>query len=432
MAKPVKDLGGTMKNSGLGPLLDGGTAVVIGGGPAGAATAIALQQGARDLGRKLRVVVVEGKQFAGEQHHNQCVGVLSPPVMELIQGRLGVPFPCHLIRGSITGYVLHTPHRQIVLDGQAEPSIALRRVQFDAYMLDAIREREIEILHARVTALEFHADRVVIYSESGSLETDVVVGAFGLDEGTAVIFGRAVGYRSPPALSSVVTKYHPGPAGMKEFGGRIHAFLPATPHIEFGAVTPKGNHLTINIAGAAVDADLMATFLAFPEVRRALPCPENAGRFNADLRYFKGYFPRGLARNFTGDRFVMVGDAAGLVRAFKGKGVTSAILTGIRAADVILRQGISATAFQAYHAANRDITGDLPYGQLMRHLTILAARFNLLDPVLQAAELDPGLRQALFDAVSAHRSYREVIHEGFSLASIRTVAKALARTARPQ
>lgn len=419
-----------MTNSGLGPLSDGGTAVVIGGGPAGAAAAIALRQGAIRLGRSLRVVVVEGKQFAGEQHHNQCVGVLSPPVMELIQEDLGVPFPCHLVRGDITGYVLHTPRRQLILDGQAEPSLALRRVQFDAYMLEAVRQRGIELLPARVTGLEFHADRVIIYNESAPLEADVVVGAFGLDEGTAVMFKRAVGYRPPPALSSVVTKYHPGPDAMAGFGGRIHAFLPAAPRIEFGAVTPKGNHLTINIAGVAVDSLLMDAFLAFPEVRRTLPGLENAGRFNAaDLHYFKGYFPRGLARNFSGDRFVMVGDAAGLVRAFKGKGVTSAITTGIRAAEVILRHGISAAAFQAYHAANSDITRDLPYGQVMRRLTILAARLNLLDIVLRAAESEPGLRQALFDAVSAHRSYRDVIAEGLSPASVRALAAALGRAA---
>lgn len=417
-----------MTNSGLGPLADDGTVIVIGGGPGGTAAALALRQGAQALGRAVRVIVVEGKQFAGEQHHNQCVGVLSPPIAELLESELGVPFPHRLCRGAITEYVLHTPRRELVLEGEGEPSVALRRVQFDAYMLATARERGIEVLCGRVTGLEFHTDRVLIYTEGGPLTANVVVGAFGLDEGTAAIFERAVGYRPPPALSSVVTKYHPGEAGMARFGCRIRAFLPASPRIEFGAITPKGNHLTINIAGDAVDADLMDAFLAYPEVRRVLPNLENAGRYDDnDLRYFKGRFPRGLARHFTGDRFVMVGDAAGLVRAFKGKGVTSAILTGIRAARVILQQGISGRAFETYHAANRDITGDLPYGQAMRRLTILASRFGLLDPLLAAAESDAGLRRALFDAVSAHRPYRTVVREALSPASIRAVALALAR-----
>lgn len=415
-------------DSSLGPLASGGSAIIVGGGPAGAATAMALKQCAALLGRDVRVILVEGKRFAGEEHHNKCAGVLSPPIVDLIERDLGVPFPRQLSRVAITGYVLHAGGRTLVLDGATEPSVALRRVQFDAYMLEAARQRGVEIVNARVTDLEFHADRVMVYTEGAPLAGEVVVGAFGLDEGTGAVFQRTVGYRQPPALSSVVTKYHPGAAGMQAFGQRIHAFLPPLGHIEFGAITPKGNHLTINIAGEAVDADLMNRFLAELEVRAALPDLDQAGRFDAnDLRFYKGRFPRGLARRIVGDRFVMVGDAAGLVRAFKGKGVTSAIQTGLRAAQVILRVGISERAFQAYLVANQDIITDLPYGQVMRRLTILAARLRMMGLVLRAAEADPGLRRALFDAVSAHRSYQAVVQEGLSPASVRALLAAMVR-----
>jgi flavin-dependent dehydrogenase len=292
-------------------------------------------------------------------------------------------------------------------------------------MLEAARERGARVLPARATGLELHADGAVVYTESAPLEADVLVGAFGLDEGTAAIFGQATGYRSPPALSSVVTKYHPGETGMSQFGSRIHAFLPTTPHIEFAAIAPKGNHLTINIAGVGVSARLMDAYLAQPDVRRVLPNLESARDVDpSDLRYFKGRFPRGLARNITGDRFVMVGDAAGLVRAFKGKGVTSAVQTGIRAARTILHQGISSGAFQTYQDANRDITDDLPFGQVMRHFTILASRLGLMDAILKAAARDASLRQALFDAVSAYRPYREVLRQAITPSSIEAVLAA--------
>ena len=415
-----------MTQSGLGPLENGGTVVVIGGGPGGTAAALALQREALTLQRQIRIIIVEEKQFAGEQQYNQCAGVLSPPIADLIVNGLGVAFPTHLSRSAITGYVLHTTRHTIILDGEAEPSIAVRRIQFDAYMLEAAAQRGVEVLAARVTDLEFHADRVIVYTDRGPLQADVIVGAFGLDEGAGAFFAHAVGYRPPPALSSVVTKYHPGLESMAGFGQRIHAFLPPDPHIEFGAVTPKGNHLTINIAGVAVDASLMERFLAMPDVQRTLPCLENARRFEPqDLRYFKGRFPCGIARGFLGDRFVMVGDAAGLVRAFKGKGVTSAIQTGIRAAHVILHEGISAQAFQSYRAANRDIISDLPYGQAMRRFTILATRMGLMNAALVAAERDAGLRRALFNAVSAHQPYREVVREAFAPASVQRVIAAL-------
>lgn len=413
------------RSLGLGPLQDGGRAVILGGGPAGTATAIALLTGGRALGRELHVTVVEGKQFGGEHHYNQCAGVLAPPIMELLEDGLHVPFPNHLSRTAITGYVLHTPRREIILDDEAECTVALRRVQFDAYMLDTARERGANVLSARATGLEFHADGAVVYTESAPLEADVLVGAFGLDEGTAAIFGHATGYRPPPALSSVVTKYHPDETSMSQFGRRIHAFLPATPRIEFAAITPKGDHLAINIAGTGVSAKLMDAFLAQADVRRVLPDLESAGRVDPnDLRYYKGRFPRGLARNITGDRFVMVGDAAGLVRAFKGKGVTSAIQTGIRAAHTILHHGISSQAFQTYQAANRDISDDLPFGQAMRRFTILASRLGLMDAILKAAERDACLRQGLFDAVSAYRPYREVLREAITPASVRKVLTA--------
>lgn len=408
----------------LGPLREGGTVVVIGGGPGGTAAAMSLMKGARALGRDIKVVIVEGKLFSGDQHYNQCAGVVSPPIAHLLSDELEVPFPWKLCQRTIDRYVLHTSRRQIELIGDAEPSYALRRVQFDNYMLESARERGIDILNARVTDLEFYSDRVVIYTDSSPLVADVVVGAFGLDEGTATIFSRTVGYKAPLWLDSVVTKYHPGPTYLENFGSGIHVFLPAHQRIEFGAVTPKENHLTINIAGTTADANMMDAFLSLPEVKCVLPCFSEPGAPNSQrLSYFKGRFPRGLAKNYTGDRFIMIGDAAGLVRAFKGKGITSAIQTGMRAARVILCEGISSSAFRSYHSANQDILDDLPYGQAMRLLTILSSYSGIMDIAIAAAETDPALHQAFFDAVSAHRSYKEIVKRILKLSSISSIAK---------
>ncbi|MBT3189262.1 MAG: hypothetical protein HN975_16405 [Anaerolineae bacterium] len=392
------------------PLSNGARVVIIGGGPGGTGCALALQNKAAQMGRRIQITILEGKRFSGEHHYNQCAGVLSPPLPELLKTRLNVPFPTHLGYIEIPGYVLHTGKETITLDGDEHPSTALRRIQFDEYMLRTAQERGIAIQTARAVDLEFHPDRVVIYAENATLEADVVVGAFGLDEGTAALFARHTAYRPPDALSSVVTKYHPESDSLAAFGSHIHAFLPAHPHIEFGAVTPKKNHLTINIAGRSVDATHMQTFLADPQVRAALPSPEQPRQNKrADFQFYKGRFPCSKARNYYGDRYVMVGDAAGLVRAFKGKGVTSAVLTGIRAAETILQTGISQQAFNdSYRTANQDILRDLPYGRAMRQLTIIMSRFGLLDSVVRAAQHDITLQRALFDAVSAHAPYSEI------------------------
>jgi flavin-dependent dehydrogenase len=164
----------------------------------------------------------------------------------------------------------------------------------------------------------------------------------------------------------------------------------------------------------------MRQFLALPGVRPHLPALERAGERDAnDLRFFKGRFPSSLARGYYGDRYVMVGDAAGLVRAFKGKGVTTAVQTGLRAADTIMHGGISARAFQeSYRRANQEIRSDYPYGQLMRLLTTGLARTDLLGLILRAASREPRVRAALFDAVSGRTSYREVLANSLSAASL--------------
>jgi hypothetical protein len=229
---------------------------------------------------------------------------------------------------------------------------------------------------------------------------------------------RATSYRPPRFLDSIVTKIHP-PSDYPEIApasagqtpsGRIHAFLPATPHIEFGAISPKGNHLTVNIAGAHVTAAWMDYFLQGP-AHKLLPLIDRESPCNPkDFRYYKGRFPTSVAKGFYGDRYITVGDAAGLVRAFKGKGITSACLTGLWAARAVITAGISARAFEhSYVPDCQEILCDIPYGHLVRHLVVYASRLRQVDRVLALAEDHPALRQALFDAVSGHRPYRTII-----------------------
>jgi flavin-dependent dehydrogenase len=394
----------------LGPLSDGGQVIIIGGGPGGVSCALAIHNLAIQKGLQIGITILENKEFSGQRQYNQCVGVLSPPIASIFDEQLSLAFPYDLTREEITGYILHAGRQQIVLEENGDPSIALRRIQFDAYMLDAIKKLGIQVFHTRFVDLEFFSDGVVVYTDSLPIKGDVVVGAWGMDDGSATLFNRVTGYQPPQALSAVVTKYHPGEESMAKFGSHIHVFLPRHPRIEFGGITPKGSHLTINIAGKTVDSALMNEFLGIPNVRGVLTEFATGEKgIPSDLQFFKGRFPCSLAKRYYGDRYVIIGDAAGLVRAFKGKGVTSAVLTGIRAANVILNHGISEACFSHYYnVANQDIIRDFPFGRMMRVLTILMSRMQLFDPVLQAGKKNQDLNNALLDAVSAHDSYRNV------------------------
>ncbi|MBM3284627.1 MAG: NAD(P)/FAD-dependent oxidoreductase, partial [Candidatus Aminicenantes bacterium] len=392
------------------PLDSRATVVIIGCGPAGASCAIKLKKIASSQSLKPRFIVYEGKPLERKSHYNQCLGVLSPPLQRIMEGDLEIPFPWPIIQRKIEGYVLHTGQSVLTLSGEHAPSYACRRVEFDHYLYEKVRESGLEVIPARVTELDFLDDGVMVYSESNNIKADVVIGAFGLDEGMARIFERATPYRQPRFLSSVVTKIHPGEEAMARFGNYLHAFLPSSlPRVEFGAITPKGNHLSVNIAGRRVDAETMDAFLRLPEVQGVLsPLPGGSGQ---GLTYHKGKFPTLPARSPAGSRYLMIGDAAGFNRPFKGKGINSAVITGIEAAQALFSKGIGREASRDYLAACAELTADIPYGRALRALTLAFSRLGLLSGVLEAAGNEPALRKAMFNIVSGQETYRRTWQE---------------------
>lgn len=385
------------------------TIVIIGCGPAGASCALKLRALTLSRAAGLRIIVYEGKPLERKSYFNQCLGVLSPPLEQIMEGELGVPFPWPIVQRKIEGYIIHSDRNAMTLAGEHAPSYACRRVEFDNYLFHKVKEAGVEIIPARVTDLDFLPDGIMVYSESCNVRAHVVVGAFGLDDGMARLFERTTAYRAPAFLSSVVTKVHPGEEAMARFGNCIHAFLPSSLPLEFGAITPKGDHLSINVAGEKVDAPTMDRFLSLPEVRAALP--EAYRSVLPELTYFKGKFPTLPAKAPIGGRYVMIGDAAGLNRPFKGKGINSAVITGIRAAEAIASHGLCKEAFEHYLKGCCDLTDDIPYGRMLRAVANRFSKYGLLDGVLEAAKSEPALRQALFNIVSGQETYKKTWKE---------------------
>ena len=388
----------------LGPLGPDSTVLIVGGGPAGAACALALVRQGQRLRRIPRIILIEEKRFG--EHQNQCAGVISPPGLEMIRDHLGVRVPSDLVQREINGYVLYSDGDSLALDGDefGERATALRRVQLDRLLLEAAEHAGVQVVHARTGDIEVGDDGVTVYTDSGTFHADVLVGAFGLDAGAAHAFARGTSYRPPHSLETLACKLHP--AGLDYIPGllddRIHVFLPPERKLEFGALIPKGNHVTVIVAGARLREADMTKFLT-RYASRLLPAA-------CDIRgCFKGSFPLGPAKHLYGDRYVVLGDAAGMVRPFKGKGINAAIEAGWMAARTMLGDGISRAAFEDFARSQRHLTGDLLYGRLVRWLTTMVAHWRLLPAFVQEARRDTDLRQELFDCVSGRTTYRSVV-----------------------
>ena len=401
---------------------DGDTVCVVGGGPGGSACAMVLLQEARQLGRKIRVVLIEHKKFSENRHYNQCIGVLSPPFEDILKNELDLTLPENLVLNDMEGYCLHSDLLSLDLIGEESGrSVSVTRSKFDAFMLEEAQKAGAQVVHNRVTSIEVNHDGVLVYSEGDNFKCAVVVGAFGLDDGTCRIFEQGTPYRQPDFLNTVITRLYPGEEFIQSMGSTIHAFLLSHPGLEFGAVTPKGEHISINIAGRKVSSHIMMEFLRSVPVQRFLP-PHK--RREKPLNYFKGKFPIAPARNLFGDRYVTIGDAAGLMRPFKGKGINSAINTGIYSARSIMRHGVSKQAFaENFYQDCSVLTEDLPFGRGVRILTNLATRFKFMDHMIAVAAERPDFMKALFGSVSGHDPYKKIIMETASMSLAFTFAQ---------
>ncbi|MDR4504791.1 MAG: hypothetical protein MRK01_08405 [Candidatus Scalindua sp.] len=407
-----------MANKGFGPLEDGQTVVIIGGGPAGTACAITLSRLARKRNKELNIVLYEGKDYGEKKQLNPCVGVLSPPIREILERDMGIPFPQNLVLEEIPAYYLHSDDDEIKLEGNGEVSQAVRRILFDSYLLQKANDAGVQVIRSRITNIDIDPGGIMVYSETDNKRADVVVGAFGLDLGSCKVFETTTRYRMPRLVSSILTKFYPGKKEMKRFGNCIHAFLPSLKGIEFGAVTPKIDHLTINIAGPDVNWHWMDNFLLLPQVNKILP--SNFAMQRHELIYRKWQFPTAPAKHLYGDRYVTVGDAAGIIRAFKGKGINIACLTGIRAAEIMMDVGISKVAFKDYVKGFSDITGDLSYGKSVKFFATITAHLGLVSSIIKLAKEDKVLRMALFHSVAGSKMFKRII---FDTITIRLVLK---------
>jgi flavin-dependent dehydrogenase len=419
-------------------LRDESRVVVIGGGPGGASCALRLLQEAKKRGLNLRVYIYEPKRFP--RQHNPCMGVLVPPTAELLREHLQLELPAVLVKRTIKGFRLHSDRNDIELRAplREEPALMVSRSEFDELLLERAEAAGAEVVRDRVTGLEFYPDNlehpVRVYSEGASRSADMIVAACGLDDGLLSVLEQASPrthhYRRPrETMHSIIVKLPcDGRYIERRLHGEIHAFLlRSLPRIEFGAITPKRSHVLVNIMGRRVTSIDMEDFLLHPKVRALLP------RFDLQqLDFYEGRAPVRHARNVAWDRFVAVGDATGWLRPFKGAGITTAIQTGITAADVMLERGIDASALRSYALRMRSLTSDHRHGRALRRLSRLGLDFGMIDGIIELAKTNRDLYALLYDIIAGRRDYRRLTHELLGVALLwKMSALALRRVLRP-
>jgi flavin-dependent dehydrogenase len=431
------------KNSSSLTLDHGSRIAVIGGGPAGSFFSYFLLDMAERIGLKIHVDIYEPRDFdvPGPAGCNMCGGVIYESLVQSLAVE-GINLPTTTVQRGIACNMLHldigsaqiqtprhekriaTTFRGIGPRGLME----FEGASLDGYLMQSAIAKGTRHICGRVAEVRWltdvyaadPGDRLVqIKTQGGVFQTyELLAVTSGVNTAILKLFRDLdFGYQPPRTTKLLVREYRLGEEAISQYVGPVfHAFLLDIPGLDYGAIIPKGDYVTVCLLSSHgnLDASVMETFLNDPAVKRVLP-PDFSPR-----PYACYCGPRinvsGSAQPF-GNRIVFIGDS-GVSRLYKD-GIGAAYRAAKIAASTAVFHGISSGDFKRYY---------LPFcrrmdfdNQIGKHLFRIISQIQRMQSARRAvlrmvsreqqgkASAERGMSALMWDMLTGGAPYREVL-----------------------
>ncbi len=423
------DLDEGMKAGGESVLRDGSRIAVLGGGPAGSLFSNFVLDMAERIGLRLEVDIYEPRAFEqpGPVGCNMCGGIVSETLVQNL-AMDGLFLSGDVVQRGIDSYVLHTdvgsvriptPNEEMRI-GAVHRGGGPRDVtdpkweSFDHYLLASAIERGARVIQARVEEVARADGRPTIRIRGGEPQAyDLAVVATGVNTSILKTFeGLGIGYERPLLTKTLIREYYLGGEAINDsLGTSMHVFLLNIPRLEFAALIPKGDYVTMCLLGEEIDNSLGDAFASSPEVRAVMPPGWDPGAHSCQC--LPHINVQGVEKPY-GDRVVFIGDS-GVTRLYKD-GIGAAYRTAKAAARTAIFEGISERAFHDhYQPVCRSIRSDNRIGKFAFILTRLAQRLPILRRAILTISRDeqvhgrqPRLSGILWDMFSGSAPYSDI------------------------
>lgn len=431
------------KNSSSLMLNHGSRVAVIGGGPAGSFFSYFLLAMAERTGLKINVDIYEPRDFdiPGPTGCNMCGGVIYESLVQslavdginlpetVVQHGIGHNM-VHLDIGSVR---IHTPRREkriaTTFRGIGPRGLMNFSGQsLDGYLMKLAVNKGARHIHSRVADV-----RRIASLESNDLQCELVQvkipdGEFQDYELAAVTTGvntailklfreMDFGYKPPHTAKLLVREYYLGEDDVSKYlGSAFHAFLLDIPGLDYGAIIPKGDYMSVCLLSSHKDLHpgTMDVFLNHSSVKELLPP-------GFPVEHFACWCgPRinvmGSKQPF-GDRIVFIGDS-GVSRLYKD-GIGAAYRTAKVAARTAIFQGITAKDFKRYYLPFcRKMETDNRIGQLLFMIVgqitkiqfVRRAHLRMVsDEQKGQANIESGMSMIMWDMLTGGAPYKDVL-----------------------
>ncbi len=410
-------------------LASGSRVGVIGGGPAGSFFSYHLLEKAQQMGIDIQLDIYEPRAFEapGPAGCNMCGGIISESLVQNLAAD-GIRLPPHIVQRGLASYTLHMDVGQVRIETpRPEKGIAAvyrgsgpSRLEgpaggsFDGFLLDLAVQKGAHILRERVDGFALRDARPHVSARKVWREYDLAAIAVGVNSAALKLLrGLEIGYEPPRTTRTFISEFFLGQDMIGRYlGNSMHVFLLNIPRLEFGAIIPKGDYVTICLLGEEIDGELIQSFLHSPEVRECLPpevsLPQAACHCSPHINIF-------AARRPFADRILFIGDCA-VTRLYKD-GIGAAYRLAKAAASAAL-QGIAATDFEThYWPVCKTMSADNDVGQVLFGFSRGMQKMSFAQrAVLRMAlreQQKPGSRRrvstVLWDMFTGSAPYREIL-----------------------
>lgn len=429
-------------------LEDGANIAVIGGGPTGSFFSIFALKMAKMIEKDLNITIYEPKVFTkdGPGGCNRCGGIISELLVQLLAVE-GINLPDTVVQKGINSYNLHTEYGNVYIatpvhektiatvyrGGGPKGIIGREKESFDNFLLQsAVREGAVH-RPVRVDRIEYKNSRPVLFSKDEKLqESDLVVGAFGINSTTQKIFQDLnFGYQEPPHITTSIAEIGLDPDVVSEhFGNSVNLFLLPDKEIKFAAMIPKGTYVTVCILGKNITAHTLKEFLEKPFVKNVLP---TSVPYEINCRCL----PKmnvGAPRKGYANRVIICGDA-GSTRLFKD-GLGAAYIMGKAAAKTAVFQGVGEEQFEKYYyPVYKSLIVDNQFGRMLFFATDVCRKNRFLTEGMlevvrneqESSEKKRILSSILWDMFTGNERYKNIFPRSLSPSMALALCKESAR-----
>lgn len=384
--------------------------VVIGGGPGGAVCARELAAGG------FRALVLER---GAADRIKPCAGAISPRTAQI------TPTPEGVIERLITSArVYSNTGRDATLDLGGRVGWTVYRGRYDTALRITARRAGAEIIHnAEVTDVAFEQGRVLVKYRTPEGRREVacrcLAGAFGFTFGRPLY--AQLGIAQPEAIMAVCMELAlPRAQVDRQIGGALEFYFDTRIVRDgYAWVYPRREGVSVGMMtrNRAEGGELRARLEQFIDHHPVVSVKVGGWRpFFGSLRTstFGHLIPRRPVERSFGDRFVLIGDAAGAADPLTGEGIYHAQRLGKIAADVLTEQLqrnlLGAADLQRYETSWREAV----YNHGIKYTNLIAGmidNFNeqdtLVDMLVELAGEDAEMNAAMLSAFTGEGNSRE-------------------------